>query len=57
MCTTLAVRLMSGEGPVNFDRHVCLCLLTTSQHPRFQCSLKFIKINSFACKGSGIYRF
>ena len=29
MCTTLAVRLMSGEGCVNFDRHVCLCLLAT----------------------------
>ena len=29
MCTTLAVRLMSGEGCVNFDRHVCLYLLTT----------------------------
>ena len=29
MCATLAVRLMSGEGCVNFDRHVCLCLLTT----------------------------
>ena len=30
VCTTLAVRLMSGEGCVNFDRHVCLLF---TDHP------------------------
>ena len=47
MCTTLALRLMSGEGCVNFDRHVCLCLLTALPASSVQVFFKVCKDQQF----------